>query len=170
MTIGAVAPSSYAYAPAEVTVYRTPPVNGVRGTRSLGAIGTVDSENPKTGKVDPSECQTCKERKYVDQSDESVSFKTPGHIDPKASAAVVRAHEQEHVANAVQEGNKPGNELVSSSVALHMAICPECGTPYVEGGTTSTTMRYDNDKNPYEQARKSLEGSVLIGQNVDLVA
>ena len=43
------------------------------------------------------ECQTCKNRKYQDGSDEMVSFKSAAHISPNASGSRVRAHEQEHV-------------------------------------------------------------------------
>jgi hypothetical protein len=50
-----------------------------------------------------------------------------------------------------------------------MAVCPECGTPYVEGGETRTTIKY-NVSNPYENERKSLEGSMLKGINFDAVA
>jgi hypothetical protein len=50
-----------------------------------------------------------------------------------------------------------------------MDVCPECGTPFVAGGTTRTTMQY-NESNPYESSRKSLEGSFLKGMNFDAVA
>ncbi len=44
------------------------------------------------------ECQTCKERKYQDGSDDpGVSFKTAAHIAPEAAGAAVRGHEMEHV-------------------------------------------------------------------------
>ena len=43
-------------------------------------------------KSSPAECQTCKERKYQDGSDEMVSFKSAAHISPEASASTVRAH------------------------------------------------------------------------------
>ena len=86
-------------------------ITGVTGIQGVSGITGVEDENKKgdtTGKVDKSqECQTCKNRKYVDGSDEeNVSFKTPGHIDPNSAAAVVSAHEGMHVANAVKEGNK----------------------------------------------------------------
>ena len=45
-----------------------------------------------TGKA---ECQTCKERKYVDGSDEMVSFKSPAKISPESAMSRVMAHEQE---------------------------------------------------------------------------
>ncbi len=96
-------------------------------------------------------CETCESRKYVDGSNESdVSFKAPGHIDPAAAPAVVRAHEQEHVANAVQEGNKPDAKLISASVSIHTSICPECGRTYVSGGTTKTMIRHTSDGSKIE--------------------
>ena len=91
-------------------------------------------------------CETCESRKYVDGSNEGdVSFKTPGHIDPDAAPAVVRAHEQEHVSNAIREGNKPDAELISATVSLKTAICPECGRTYVCGGLTRTMIRHSAD-------------------------
>lgn len=159
------------------TTYRYSAIGSNAIGQSLNAVSKVNSVTPveqnntnSTGKVSPSECQTCKSRKYMDVSNESnVSFQTPTHVSPQASYAAVASHEQEHVSNAVSEGNQPGNQLVSSSVTLKMAVCPECGTPYVAGGVTSTTMRY-NTSNPYEKARKSIEGSMLKGRNIDLVA
>lgn len=124
----------------------------------------------QTDKTKKTECQTCKERKYVDGSNEgNVSFKVPGHISPETSGSVVAAHEQEHVANARAEGTKEGVRLVSASVKLSTAVCPECGRTYTAGGTTTTQMKY-NENNPYEQARKTIEGSLIKGQNIDIAA
>lgn len=138
-----------------------------------GAVdqGNEDSRLPGTKKPSgPEECQTCKNRKYVDGSDEgNVSFKSPGHISPESSKAVVSAHENMHVSNARREGNKEGAELVSASVTLRTAVCPECGTPYIAGGTTRTAIKY-TESNPYEQNRKLLEGSFLKGSYVDAFA
>ncbi len=86
------------------------------------------------------ECQTCAERKYQDGSDDpGVSFKTAAHIAPEEAAAVVRGHEMEHVYRNQAKAEREGREVVSQSVTLHNAICPECGTAYVSGGTTRTT-------------------------------
>ena len=42
------------------------------------------------------ECETCKNRKYKDGSDEAnVSYKGATHIDPSGAASKVMAHEQE---------------------------------------------------------------------------
>ena len=51
------------------------------------------------------ECQTCKNRKYQDGSDEMVSFKSAAHIPASAAASVVRSHEQEHVTNAYNKAS-----------------------------------------------------------------
>lgn len=139
-------------------------VNKVNGANRVGEKSTLGLD-----KVNPSECQTCKSRRYIDVSNENVSFQTPTHISPAASYAAVSSHEQEHVANAINEGSKQGNKLISSSVALKMAVCPECGTSYVAGGLTTTQIQY-SESNPYERSRKSLEGSMLKGMNLDCVA
>ena len=122
------------------------------------------------------ECQTCKNRKYVDGSNENdVSFKTPGHIDPGNSAAAVMGHEREHVANAVAEGNKENKELLSVSVTLKTSVCPECGRVYVSGGETSTTMRTTRSEggqnmNPYAKKQADLDYLMAAGANLDLSA
>ena len=149
-------------------------ITGMSGMAlSASPYSTYLNGTPNTAtasKVKKEECQTCKERKYVDGSNDSnVSFKTPGHISPGNSASKVMAHENEHVSNAIREGNKENKELVSSTVSLRTAVCPECGTTYVSGGTTRTTMKTYSD-NPYDQAKKSIEGSLLAGQNIDYVA
>lgn len=89
------------------------------------------------------ECETCENRKYVDGSNEgNVSFKSAQTISPESAASRVLAHEYEHVRNAMREDQKEDAELVSVSVSLKTAICPECGKSYVAGGETRTTMRY----------------------------
>ena len=119
-------------------------------------------------KSSPAECQTCKERKYQDGSDENVSFKSAQHIAPEAAAARVRGHEQEHVANAYSKAMKDGGKVVNASVSIHTAVCPECGRTYVSGGTTHTMIKYNNEKNPYTQNKKANDALGLVGQSVDL--
>ena len=52
------------------------------------------------------ECQTCKNRKYVDGSDEAnVSFKSAAHVSPEAAGSAVRAHEGQHVSNAYRKSD-----------------------------------------------------------------
>ena len=111
-------------------------------------------EEPKDGfrKKEPGEeCETCKNRKYKDGSDENVSFKAAAHISPEAAASQVRAHEGEHVANAYSKAEQKGGEVLSVSVRIETSVCPECGKSYVSGGTTSTKIRYPADS---ERARE----------------
>lgn len=134
-----------------------------------------DAANPdahkKAGrKSSPEECQTCKERKYQDGSDENVSFKAAAHISPESAGARVRAHEGEHVSNAYKEAAENGGKVINASVMIHTAICPECGRTYVSGGTTSTTIRYSKEENPYKKAQKTQEAIRLRGKNIDYAA
>jgi hypothetical protein len=90
-------------------------------------------------------CQTCKQRKYQDKSnDPGVSFKSPGHISAGSSASVVASHEQEHVTNEQAKAKGEGRRVVSQSVVLHYSVCPECHKTYVSGGTTRTVTASDN--------------------------
>lgn len=113
------------------------------------------------------ECETCKSRSYQDGSDEAdVSFKAPGHISPESSGALVRAHEQQHVSNAYQK-EAAGAKVLSASVSIKMAVCPECGRSYTSGGETRTVIKYNED-NPYGKNAKGQDAaSGLIGMNID---
>jgi len=115
-------------------------------SRMLPVTGKQEAEgNVRINKEKPQqeqECQTCKNRKYQDGSDDpGVSFKTAGKIDPDAAPSVVRSHEQEHVTRERAKASREGREVVSQSVTLHTAVCPECGRVYVSGGTTRTVTR-----------------------------
>jgi hypothetical protein len=122
----------------------------------------------KKGIEDPSEeCQTCKNRKYKDGSDEMVSFKSPQHVSPENAASAVRAHEQEHVSNAYKKAAADDGKVVSASVSIHTAVCPECGRTYVSGGTTHTQIKYYNEENPYQQDLKSADRTKYVGMNLD---
>ncbi len=120
-------------------------------------------------KSSPAECETCKNRKYQDGSDEGdVSFKAAAHIDPKSAAARVRSHEQEHVNNAYQKAAEKNGKVVSCNVSIHTAICPECGRTYVSGGTTATQIKYRNEENPYQKDMKSSDAAnKYLGMNYD---
>lgn len=134
---------------------------------SVYASENTKAENPFS--VSGSEeCQTCKNRKYQDGSDEMVSFKSAAHISPEAAAGRVRAHEGEHVANAYGKAAQKDGQVVYAAVSIHTSVCPECGKTYVSGGTTSTAIRYPNEDNPYQQNRKSADATVLIGANLDV--
>lgn len=163
--------------------YSAFPVRGVRaasgvtrdtdGTAQAVVDGAKDAS--ASGRVEKGECQTCKNRKYVDGSNEGdVSFKTPTHISPHNAAAAVMGHEREHVANAVAEGSKENKELLSASVTLHTAVCPECGRVYVSGGTTHTRIRTTTggkeNTNPYARQQANLNYLMSAGKNMDLSA
>ena len=105
-------------------------------------------------KSSPAECKTCKERKYQDGSDENVSFKSAQHISPEQAGTAVRAHENEHVANAYKKASEKGGQVVRASVSIQTAICPECGRSYIAGGLTSTAIKYPSE-DKYQKERKA---------------
>lgn len=117
----------------------------------------------------PAECETCKNRKYQDGSDEMVSFKSPAHISPSAAGAAVRAHEQEHVANAYKKAALKDGEVLRASVRLKTDVCSECGRTYVSGGETTTQIKYNNEENPYQQERKKEDALKYTGMHLDAV-
>ncbi len=99
-------------------------------------------------------CQTCEERKYQDGSDDAgVSFKTPTRIDPGQVASAVRGHEMEHVYREQAKAQREGRKVVSQSVTLHTAICPECGKVYISGGTTRTATKSVADNQPVAETQ-----------------
>lgn len=145
---------------------------GVGSTKNHSAA--IEDQVKAGRKSAPSECKTCKTRKYQDGSNEGdVSFKAPGHISPQASAGTVRAHEQEHVSNAHEKAAKGNGRVLSATVTLQSAVCPECGTSYIAGGTTRTSISYPKDaepQNPYQKNQKAIDAIRLTGANIDYVA
>ena len=143
---------------------------GDMATGAAGAVGAAEKADAgaKPGfRSSPENCETCRERKYVDGSDENVSFKSATHISPNAAAGAVRAHEGEHVANAYSKAAENGGKVLNCSVSIHTAICPECGRSYVSGGTTNTMIRYGDESNPYQKNLKSRDAARLIGGKID---
>lgn len=130
-----------------------------------GAAG--DNVKSPGRKSSPEDCQTCKNRKYQDGSDEMVSFKSAAHVSPQASASRVRAHEQEHVSNAYKKAAKGDGKVVAANVSIRTAVCPECGRTYVAGGETRTQIKYFNESNPYQKSKKSADSSIYTGMNFD---
>ena len=124
---------------------------GIQGAGASGAVsqqGVQGAEETKSARevMEEGECQTCKERKYQDGSDDpGVSFKTAQHIAPEMAASEVRGHEMEHVAREQASAAREDRKVVSQSVTYHTSICPECGKAYVSGGTTRTTTAAQND-------------------------
>lgn len=122
-------------------------------------LKTGDEANPVAGEsksaqevMEEGECQTCKERKYQDGSDDpGVSFKTPTNIAPDQAAAAVRGHENEHVVREQAKARQEDRKVVSQSATYHTDICPECGKVYVSGGTTRTVTKANNGEQLYQQ-------------------
>ena len=144
-----------------------------------GSVGSAQESKPilnpnastqkAPGKMSsPAECETCKNRKYQDGSDEMVSFKTAQHISPEAAGARVRGHEAEHVSNAYKDAAQNNGKVLQASVSIKTAICPECGRTYVAGGETATKIKYTNEDNPYQKARTAMDKQGLAGANVDM--
>lgn len=155
--------------------YNTYPISGPYDALKTGSTPEQTRDDgqsvSKTGrKSSPEECQTCKERKYQDGSNENVSFKAASHISPNAAGSAVRAHEGEHVSNAYDQAAEKNGKVISASVSIHTAICPECGRTYVSGGTTSTTISYSDESNPYQRNQKALDALRLTGSNIDYAA
>jgi len=79
------------------------------------AMGIENPLKQTKDKSDPNyECQTCKNRKYQDGSDEMVSFKSAQHVAPGAAGAAVRAHEQEHVSNAYKKASQNNGKVIQA--------------------------------------------------------
>jgi hypothetical protein len=117
-------------------------LNNLQAGESQG-IGAIEG---------PHECQTCKNRKYVDESnDPSVSYQAPTHISPGQSASAVMAHEREHVTNEQARADREDRKVVSQTVSVSTSICPECGRVYVSGGVTRTVTKGDNSGNSENQ-------------------
>ena len=111
--------------------YSTGAVSSARSEEKGMIVNPGKSDVEKPGrKSSPAECETCKNRKYQDGSDEMVSFKSASHISPQASASRVRAHEQEHVTNAY-------NKLHRTTVKFSPPQYP-CGPRYVPNAALST--------------------------------
>lgn len=129
-------------------------VSPIPGQDAAAAQAGQKAEETKSAQevMEEGECQTCKERKYQDESDDpGVSYQTPTNIAPEQAAAAVRGHEQEHVTREQAQAQRDGREVVSQSVTIHTAICPECGKVYVSGGTTRTTTRAAQTAERYQQ-------------------
>ena len=144
------------------------------GTSAVAGTKPILNPNASTAKApgrvsSPTECETCKNRKYQDGSDEMVSFKSAQHISPQSAPARVRGHEAEHVSNAYKDAAMNNGKVLQASVSLKTAVCPECGRTYVCGGETTTKIKYENESNPYEKERKAMHRQGLVGANIDLI-
>jgi len=121
----------------------------------------------KTAAVGKRECQTCKNRRYQDESaDPGVSYQTPTKISPDRAAAAVRAHENEHVGREQAKAKRQGREVVSQSVVIKTAICPECGRVYISGGTTTTVTRAKSKDNAFQAGQPSDTDGAYLDRNI----
>ena len=132
-------------------------IPGQMGMPGQAAPQSAKDSRPVPGQrdLDSYECQTCKNRKYQDGSnDPGVSFKTPTRLSPEQAAYAVRSHEAEHVAHAWAQAQREDKEVVSQSVTYHTGICPECGRTYLAGGNTRTTFRSSPETYEEEPVKK----------------
>ena len=171
--IGGYTPISYVNPYASAATGVTNPVIGIGKASPEETVKGVSPEQTVSGKkvekTDPGyKCETCANRKYQDGSDENVSFKSATNIAPEAAASAVRGHEQEHVANAYDKAKQNNGKVISATVQIHTACCPECGKTYVSGGTTKTMIKYSNEENPYQKNLKAMQGGFLRGMNLDM--
>ena len=155
--------------PSPYNSYGISPVGSGEEKKPILNPGAPTERRPGA-KSSPAECETCKNRKYQDGSDEMVSFKAAAHVSPEAAGAAVRSHEQEHVSNAYKKAAQGNGKVLQANVQIHTSVCPECGRSYVSGGTTSTQIKYYNEDNPYQKALKTQDGSKYKGMNVNIGA
>lgn len=131
--------------------------DGAQDANPLAQEGNPAVEGSKSAQevMEEGECQTCKERKYQDGSDDpGVSFKTPTNIAPEQAASAVRGHENEHVVREQAKARQEGRRVVNQSVTYHTAICPECGKVYVSGGTTRTVTKAADSQQAQQQPKE----------------
>ena len=134
---------------------KAPEPAGLKGTGARQAADPANEAKSAQEVMEEGECQTCKERKYQDGSDDpGVSFKTPTSIAPEQVASAVRGHENEHVVREQAKARQEDRKVVSQSVTYHTAICPECGKVYVSGGTTRTVTKAGNSQQSEQQPRQ----------------
>jgi hypothetical protein len=120
--------------------------DGLKSKNELAAEHLMNKHNGSHIECPLCECETCRNRRYVDQSsDSAVSFQKPTRMRPAEAAHKVMAHEMEHVRREQQKvaGNSD-KRILSQSVQIKTSTCPECGKNYVSGGVTRTVTRYVN--------------------------
>ena len=118
----------------------------VRGKEKDDEKGLFGSKKKDGFEKDPPdcECETCRKRRYQDDSDDSaVSFQVPTTMSPAAAKSRVRSHELEHVRREGIKARQEGKQIVSQTVRIMTNTCNECGRIYVSGGLTRTVTRVD---------------------------
>jgi hypothetical protein len=133
------------------------PVEQVNQKNGIQNILKMITGTPETKSVpEIKECQTCKNRKYQDRSnDPSVSFQAPTHISPGQSGLAVASHEGEHVAHEQVNAERESRKVISQTVTLSTSICPECGCIYISGGVTRTITKGEGNSSEIPESEKS---------------
>ncbi|GHU49288.1 hypothetical protein FACS1894127_2150 [Clostridia bacterium] len=95
----------------------------------------------KQGGSEP-ECETCKKRRNKDISDDpGASLQSPDSLSKVEEEGNIRAHDHRHLSHEQANGENEGRDVVSQNMVIHYDVCPECGRPYIPGGTTATLTR-----------------------------
>ena len=129
------------------------------GAAARETPGSLSPTGESSG-AGPVECETCANRKYRDVSNDStVSFQTPTKLAPAEAEVLVRAHEQEHVSHEQVSAKERDEKVVSQNVVIHYGICPECGRPFVSGGTTTTVT---SAREPFETSQPEPGKSISL--------
>lgn len=109
--------------------------------------GTSEKANKVFGEE---ECQTCKNRRYQDGSDDpGVSFQSPTRMSPAQATTKVFSHEREHYSREQSKANREDREVISNNIRVFTDVCPECGKIYVSGGETRTVTRKKQEQLPF---------------------
>jgi hypothetical protein len=112
------------------------------------------------------ECETCRKRRYQDDSDDScVSFQMPTNMSPTAAKSKVRNHEMEHVRRESAKANEEGKRIVSQTVQIKTDTCEECGRIYVSGGLTRTVTRLDM-RDFHQMFMVGFDGKDVLGKDI----
>lgn len=89
-------------------------------------------------------------------------MKAPTKLGPGEAASRVTAHEQEHVVREQAKAKTEGRKIVSQTVQIQTAVCPECGRVYVSGGVTKTVSK--------TETKAELRDNSKIGKLIDTYA
>jgi hypothetical protein len=145
--------ASKRYSAGEAPITQAGPAQN-NGIQNILRVINESSETKAVPEV--KECQTCKNRKYQDSSnDPSVSFQSPTHISPGQSGLTVASHEREHVAHEQANAEREGRKVVSQTVTLSTSICPECGCSYISGGVTRSITKNEGNSPEIPEPEKS---------------
>lgn len=149
--------------------YSSEPASGEQDNRLIPDSQKAEEQDAlKNGRKDKKECQTCKDRKYQDGSnDPGVSFKSPTKIGPDQAASAVAGHERQHVVRERYKAQQNDRKILFQTVSIHSAICPECGRAYVSGGTTRTVTK-GKEEQPSNSKQQNPDST--LGKYVDIVA